>query len=214
MVFVQAFLPKEKCLYSGYVRVCIHTRSMYNVNCMEKRGEENHWLTMIKFSICFTHTYTYCRPEDGEIHPEICRLYIQLQCCLEMYTTEMLKSICLLGSLQLHRKGRKVTYDKSFRYCFIQFSCNWLIVKWDHHLLIFSQSAHKQLQSHSVQIFVAIPLQLRFLTSLGSIMVNPLMQICKRIWMLICCFQKCILAKGHYKFILSKQSKSIVFKVS
>ncbi|XP_009701372.1 PREDICTED: regulator of G-protein signaling 7-binding protein-like, partial [Cariama cristata] len=43
-------------------------------------------------------------PEDGEIHPEICRLYIQLQCCLEMYTTEMLKSICLLGSLQFHRK--------------------------------------------------------------------------------------------------------------
>lgn len=47
----------------------------------------------------------YCSPEDGEIHPEICRLYIQLQCCLEMYTTEMLKSICLLGSLQFHRKG-------------------------------------------------------------------------------------------------------------
>lgn len=46
-----------------------------------------------------------CSPEDGEIHPEICRLYIQLQCCLEMYTTEMLKSICLLGSLQFHRKG-------------------------------------------------------------------------------------------------------------
>ncbi|XP_007890320.1 regulator of G-protein signaling 7-binding protein A isoform X2 [Callorhinchus milii] len=45
-------------------------------------------------------------PEDGEIHPEICRLYIQLQCCLEMYTTEMLKSVCLLGSLQLHRKGK------------------------------------------------------------------------------------------------------------
>uniref|UniRef100_A0A8B9ZMU3 Regulator of G protein signaling 7 binding protein n=1 Tax=Anas zonorhyncha TaxID=75864 RepID=A0A8B9ZMU3_9AVES len=45
-------------------------------------------------------------PEDGEIHPEICRLYIQLQCCLEMYTTEMLKSICLLGSLQFHRKGK------------------------------------------------------------------------------------------------------------
>ncbi|XP_037981831.1 regulator of G-protein signaling 7-binding protein isoform X1 [Motacilla alba alba] len=44
-------------------------------------------------------------PEDGEIHPEICRLYIQLQCCLEMYTTEMLKSICLLGSLQFHRKA-------------------------------------------------------------------------------------------------------------
>ncbi|KAM4875653.1 regulator of G-protein signaling 7-binding protein [Thomomys bottae] len=47
-------------------------------------------------------------PEDGEIHPEICRLYIQLQCCLEMYTTEMLKSICLLGSLQFHRKGKEV----------------------------------------------------------------------------------------------------------
>ncbi|KAM8961483.1 regulator of G-protein signaling 7-binding protein isoform 2-T2 [Pelodytes ibericus] len=43
--------------------------------------------------------------EDGEIHPEICRLYIQLQCCLEMYTTEMLKSMCLLGSLQHQRKG-------------------------------------------------------------------------------------------------------------
>ncbi|KAF1673126.1 Regulator of G-protein signaling 7-binding protein, partial [Pygoscelis papua] len=46
-------------------------------------------------------------PEDGEIHPEICRLYIQLQCCLEMYTTEMLKSICLLGSLQFHQKGKE-----------------------------------------------------------------------------------------------------------
>ncbi|XP_054040128.1 regulator of G-protein signaling 7-binding protein-like [Rissa tridactyla] len=45
-------------------------------------------------------------PEDGEIHPEICRLYIQLQCCLEMYTTEMLKSMCLLGSLQFHQKGK------------------------------------------------------------------------------------------------------------
>ncbi|XP_057216677.1 regulator of G-protein signaling 7-binding protein B isoform X2 [Triplophysa rosa] len=44
-------------------------------------------------------------PEDGEIHPEICRLFIQLQCCLEMYITEMLKSLCLLGVLQLHRKG-------------------------------------------------------------------------------------------------------------
>ncbi|KAA0720005.1 B R7 family-binding protein [Triplophysa tibetana] len=43
--------------------------------------------------------------EDGEIHPEICRLFIQLQCCLEMYITEMLKSLCLLGVLQLHRKG-------------------------------------------------------------------------------------------------------------
>ncbi|XP_062984085.1 regulator of G-protein signaling 7-binding protein isoform X2 [Elgaria multicarinata webbii] len=48
-------------------------------------------------------------PEDGEIHPEICRLYIQLQCCLEMYTTEMLKSMCLLGSLQLHRKGTETS---------------------------------------------------------------------------------------------------------
>ncbi|XP_040276111.1 regulator of G-protein signaling 7-binding protein isoform X2 [Bufo bufo] len=45
--------------------------------------------------------------EDGEIHPEICRLYIQLQCCLEMYTTEMLKSMCLLGSLQHQRKGKE-----------------------------------------------------------------------------------------------------------
>ncbi|XP_051508853.1 regulator of G-protein signaling 7-binding protein A-like [Myxocyprinus asiaticus] len=45
--------------------------------------------------------------EDGEIHPEICRLFIQLQCCLEMYLTEMLKSVCLLGSLQLHRKGKQ-----------------------------------------------------------------------------------------------------------
>ncbi|XP_073511159.1 regulator of G-protein signaling 7-binding protein isoform X3 [Phyllobates terribilis] len=47
------------------------------------------------------------RAEDGEIHPEICRLYIQLQCCLEMYTTEMLKSMCLLGSLQHQRKGKE-----------------------------------------------------------------------------------------------------------
>ncbi|XP_032395327.1 regulator of G-protein signaling 7-binding protein B [Etheostoma spectabile] len=42
--------------------------------------------------------------EDGEIHPEICRLFIQLQCCLEMFITEMLKSMCLLGVLQLHKK--------------------------------------------------------------------------------------------------------------
>ncbi|KAG9354027.1 hypothetical protein JZ751_012151 [Albula glossodonta] len=48
-------------------------------------------------------------PEDGEIDPEICRLFIQLQCCLEMYITEMLKSIFLLGSLQLHRKGKSDT---------------------------------------------------------------------------------------------------------
>ncbi|XP_062372570.1 regulator of G-protein signaling 7-binding protein A [Sardina pilchardus] len=45
-------------------------------------------------------------PEDGEIQPEICRLFIQLQCCLEMYITEILKSVCLLGSLQIHRKGQ------------------------------------------------------------------------------------------------------------
>uniref|UniRef100_A0A4W5NQZ8 Regulator of G protein signaling 7 binding protein b n=1 Tax=Hucho hucho TaxID=62062 RepID=A0A4W5NQZ8_9TELE len=45
-------------------------------------------------------------PEDGEINPEICRLFIQLQCCLEMFITEMLKSMCLLGVLQLHRKGK------------------------------------------------------------------------------------------------------------
>ncbi|TRY97880.1 hypothetical protein DNTS_034119 [Danionella cerebrum] len=44
-------------------------------------------------------------PEDGEINSEICRLFIQLQCCLEMNITEMLKSMCLLGVLQLHRKG-------------------------------------------------------------------------------------------------------------
>lgn len=48
---------------------------------------------------------SHCRPEDGEIHPEICRLFIQLQCCLEMFITEMLKSMCLLGVLQLHRKS-------------------------------------------------------------------------------------------------------------
>ncbi|XP_028844874.1 regulator of G-protein signaling 7-binding protein A isoform X1 [Denticeps clupeoides] len=46
-------------------------------------------------------------PEDGEIQPEICRLFIQLQCCLEMYITEMLKAVCLLGCLQLHRRGKE-----------------------------------------------------------------------------------------------------------
>ncbi|CAL8281142.1 unnamed protein product [Boreogadus saida] len=45
-------------------------------------------------------------PEDGEIQPEICRLFIQLQCCLEMFVTEMLKSFCLLGVLKLHRRGK------------------------------------------------------------------------------------------------------------
>lgn len=55
---------------------------------------------------CEAHfCFILIRPEDGEIHPEICRLFIQLQCCLEMYITEMLKSMCLLGVLQLHRKG-------------------------------------------------------------------------------------------------------------
>lgn len=62
----------------------------------------------IKFQPVTSLCVLWCaafRPEDGEIHPEICRLFIQLQCCLEMYITEMLKSVCLLGSLQLHRKG-------------------------------------------------------------------------------------------------------------
>ncbi|CAL8276430.1 unnamed protein product [Merluccius merluccius] len=45
-------------------------------------------------------------PEDGEIQPEICRLFIQLQCCLEMFVTEMLKSLWLQGALQLHRRGK------------------------------------------------------------------------------------------------------------
>ncbi|XP_069820699.1 regulator of G-protein signaling 7-binding protein isoform X1 [Dendropsophus ebraccatus] len=55
----------------------------------------------------FQQCYQESKAEDGEIHPEICRLYIQLQCCLEMYTTEMLKSMCLLGSLQHQRKGKE-----------------------------------------------------------------------------------------------------------
>ena len=54
------------------------------------------------------------RPEDGEIHPEICRLFIQLQCCLEMFVTEMLKSMCLLGVLQLHRKSTVTERIHSF----------------------------------------------------------------------------------------------------
>lgn len=52
-------------------------------------------------------------PEDGEIHPEICRLFIQLQCCLEMFTTEMLKSMCLLGELQLHSKRKAASLRRS-----------------------------------------------------------------------------------------------------
>ncbi|KAM9820809.1 regulator of G-protein signaling 7-binding protein B-like isoform 2-T2 [Neosynchiropus ocellatus] len=43
-------------------------------------------------------------PEDGEIHPDICRLFIQLQCCLEMFITEMLKSMCMLRVLQLQKR--------------------------------------------------------------------------------------------------------------
>lgn len=65
-------------------------------NSAESRSKMHYW--------CFF----FHSPEDGEIHPEICRLFIQLQCCLEMYLTEMLKSVCLLGSLQLHRKGNAV----------------------------------------------------------------------------------------------------------
>ncbi|XP_049593607.1 complement component C6 isoform X3 [Syngnathus scovelli] len=53
--------------------------------------------------------------EDGEIHPEICRLFIQLQCCLEMFITEMLKSMCLLGVLQLHRKRTDSEPKMDFR---------------------------------------------------------------------------------------------------
>nr|XP_023682162.1 regulator of G-protein signaling 7-binding protein A-like isoform X2 [Paramormyrops kingsleyae] len=44
-------------------------------------------------------------PEDGGIPLDICRLFIQLQCCLEMFITEMLKAACLLSSLQLYRRG-------------------------------------------------------------------------------------------------------------
>ncbi|KAM9841536.1 regulator of G-protein signaling 7-binding protein B-like [Aulostomus maculatus] len=54
-------------------------------------------------------------PEDGEIHPEICRLFIQLQCCLEMFITEMLKSMCLLGVLQLHRTRTESEPKMDFR---------------------------------------------------------------------------------------------------
>ncbi|XP_028844884.1 regulator of G-protein signaling 7-binding protein A isoform X2 [Denticeps clupeoides] len=57
-------------------------------------------------------------PEDGEIQPEICRLFIQLQCCLEMYITEMLKAVCLLGCLQLHRRGdEKEDGPKRYKTC-------------------------------------------------------------------------------------------------
>ncbi|XP_043919794.1 regulator of G-protein signaling 7-binding protein isoform X2 [Protopterus annectens] len=83
-------------------------------------------------------------PEDGEIHPEICRLYIQLQCCLEMYATEMLKSICLLGSLQLHRKGKEpFTVPKTD--CRIEESS-------DSPILEDASSSPKDLQHHAWQI--------------------------------------------------------------
>lgn len=64
---------------------------------------------IVSLSLCFPLLPPRCSPEDGEIHPEICRLFIQLQCCLEMFITEMLKSMCLLGVLQLHRKSTKIT---------------------------------------------------------------------------------------------------------
>ncbi len=66
--------------------------------------------------LVFSHpsSSSSCRPEDGEIHPEICRLFIQLQCCLEMFITEMLKSMCLLGVLQLHRKSTTKKNPLSF----------------------------------------------------------------------------------------------------
>ncbi|XP_015265705.1 PREDICTED: regulator of G-protein signaling 7-binding protein [Gekko japonicus] len=78
-----------------------------SVTCPSLRAEMHRTRTKGCEIACQAHQKlaAISGPEDGEIHPEICRLYIQLQCCLEMYTTEMLKSICLLGSLQLHRKG-------------------------------------------------------------------------------------------------------------
>ncbi|CAM9402290.1 regulator of G-protein signaling 7-binding protein isoform X2 [Lethenteron reissneri] len=47
------------------------------------------------------------RPEEGEIQYDIYRLYIQFHGCLEMYISEMLKSICLMESFQLQGKGRE-----------------------------------------------------------------------------------------------------------
>nr|XP_056704044.1 regulator of G-protein signaling 7-binding protein [Euleptes europaea] len=78
-----------------------------SVTCPSLRAEMHRTRTKGCEIACQAHQKlaAISGPEDGEIHPEICRLYIQLQCCLEMYTTEMLKSICLLGSLQLQRKG-------------------------------------------------------------------------------------------------------------
>ncbi|KAM9735106.1 regulator of G-protein signaling 7-binding protein B-like isoform 2-T2 [Menidia menidia] len=54
-------------------------------------------------------------PEDGEIQPEICRLFIQLQCCLEMFIMEMVKSICLLGVLHHHKKSTDSDQKVEFR---------------------------------------------------------------------------------------------------
>ncbi|XP_070102309.1 regulator of G-protein signaling 7-binding protein isoform X2 [Equus przewalskii] len=75
-----------------------HLKHKFQKNSLEEDDEKNG---------DDRETQLFYLPEDGEIHPEICRLYIQLQCCLEMYATEMLKSICLLGSLQFHRKGKE-----------------------------------------------------------------------------------------------------------
>uniref|UniRef100_A0A8C5N076 Regulator of G protein signaling 7 binding protein n=1 Tax=Leptobrachium leishanense TaxID=445787 RepID=A0A8C5N076_9ANUR len=79
-----------------------------SVNCPSLRAEMHKTRTKGCEMALQAHQKlsTISGAEDGEIHPEICRLYIQLQCCLEMYTTEMLKSMCLLGSLQQQRKGK------------------------------------------------------------------------------------------------------------
>ncbi|ELK11388.1 Regulator of G-protein signaling 7-binding protein [Pteropus alecto] len=84
-------------------------------------------------------------PEDGEIHPEICRLYIQLQCCLEMYTTEMLKSICLLGSLQFHRKGKEPGGGTKSLDCKIEESAETPVLE-------DSSSSPVEIQQHSWQV--------------------------------------------------------------
>ncbi|KAJ8347019.1 hypothetical protein SKAU_G00284200 [Synaphobranchus kaupii] len=79
-----------------------------SIDCPSLRAEMHETRTKICEMARTAHQnlFVIYGPDDGEIPPEICRLFIQLQCCLEMYITEMLKSICLLGSLQLHRKGR------------------------------------------------------------------------------------------------------------
>lgn len=80
------------------------------------------------------------RPEDGEIHPEICRLFIQLQCCLEMYITEMLKSFCLLGSLQLQRKGKAILVILKQGYIYLFFKQRTFSLKLATHIASFSNS--------------------------------------------------------------------------